>query len=55
MWHLTYHVGLQSRCLSAEVIRNALPHVQYSVPEHSGTGQRYVIPFLASREAVKVY
>ena len=41
--------------LSAEVIRNALLHVQYSVLEQVGTKHRYVISSRVSREAVKVY
>ena len=52
--HLVYRVGFRTR-LSAEVIRNALLHVQYSVLEQVGTKHRYVIPSRVSREAVKVY
>ena len=53
--HLAYRVGLQSRRLSPEAIRTALLHVQSSVLEHLGTGQRYVIPSSVSRDAEKIY
>ena len=52
--HLVYRVGFRAR-LSAEAIRNALLHVQYSVLEHVSTQHRYVIPSQVSQEAVKVY
>jgi transposase len=53
--HLMYRVKLQYRAMSAEVIRNALVHVQHSLLTHEIRPDLYVIPAKASPEARKIY
>lgn len=52
---LTYRVKIQQSAMSAEVIRNALLHVQASIVEDQQTNKRYCIPSQASPEAKTLY
>ena len=53
--HLQYRMALQASAVSPEVIRNALVHVQHSVPEHKQTKRRYVIPSAISETGRQLY
>ena len=53
--HLMYRVSLQQGAMSAEVIRNALIHVQTSLLRDKTTNTRYAIPSNTSPAAKKLY
>ena len=53
--HLMYRVKIQQQVMSAEVIRNALLHVQTSILKDQKNGQRYAIASNTSSEAKKLY
>lgn len=53
--HLMYRTKIQQGAMSAEVIRNALVHVQTSILKDQKNGQRYAVPSNTSPEARKLY
>jgi len=53
--HLEYRVAIQQRKMSAEVIRNALLHVQLSILKDKWGGARYVVPSKMSEDARTIY
>lgn len=53
--HLMYRIKIQQGAMSAEVIRNALVHVQTSILKDQKNGKRYAIPSNTSPEAKKLY
>lgn len=53
--HLMYRIKIQQEAMSAEVIRNALVHVQTSILKDHKNGKRYAIASNFSLEAKKLY